>query len=107
MSLGVAGSQICNVHQLGQWGGDVHRDESRLGAKRCIERGAAPVFISEQAKGIFKVKDYPGIIDDLGYHVEIAAMVDESAKTISVQKVKRLSYEGATCARPKKIGANE
>jgi hypothetical protein len=71
-------------------------------AKRCIEKGEAPVFISEQAKAIFKIKDYPKVIDDLGYHVEVTATVDEAAKTISVREVKRLSYEGAACGRPKK-----
>ena len=29
-------------------------------------QGAAPVFISEQAKAMFDVKDYPTIKDDIG-----------------------------------------
>jgi hypothetical protein len=79
----------------------------RLYTSAASKKGAAPVFISEQVKAIFKIEDYPGVVNDLGYHVEIAAMVDESAKTISVRKGKRLSYEGATCARPKKIGTKK
>jgi hypothetical protein len=71
-------------------------------AKTCIEKGATPVFISEQAKAMFAVKNYPGVVADLGYHLEITATVDEAAHTISIQKVNRLSYEGASCARPKK-----
>ena len=71
-------------------------------AKTCIEKGATPVFISEQAKAMFAVKDYPGVVADLGYHLEIIAIVDEAAHTVSIQKVNRLSYEGAACARPKK-----
>src|SRR5437764_465248 len=51
-------------------------------AKQCIEKGIAPVFLSEQAKAMFTVKGYAGVIDDLGYHVEVQARVDEAAKTI-------------------------
>jgi len=68
-------------------------------AKSCIGKGAAAVFISEQAKAIFTVKDYPGVIDDLGYHVEVEAKVDERAKTISIVKVTRHEYQGASCSR--------
>ena len=67
----------------------------------CLEKGAAPVFISEQAKALFVVKGYSQVVEDLGYHVEITADLDEGAGTISVQKVKRLSYQGAACARPR------
>ena len=77
-------------------------------ARKCIENGAAPVFISEQAKAVFKVKDYPSVIDDLGYQVEVTATLDEVAKTISIQKVKRLSsYQGPACMRPKKPTAKQ
>jgi hypothetical protein len=70
-------------------------------ARKCIQEGAAPVFISEQARAVFTVKDHV-VLDDLGYHVEIQATVDAAAKTISDLKVKRLEYEGAACGRPKK-----
>ena len=70
-------------------------------AKKCIEKGEAPVFISEQAKAVFRVKDYPSVVEDLGYHVAVTATVDEAAKTISIKKVERLGYEGASCGRPK------
>jgi hypothetical protein len=71
-------------------------------ARMCLEKGAAPVFISEQAKAIFQVKDYSSIIGDLGYHLEIQGAVDEAAKTIAIRNVKRLAYQGAACARPRK-----
>lgn len=71
--------------------------------KTCLEKGVAPVFISEQARAIFAVKNYSAIIENLGYRLEISGSVDEAAKTISIQSVKRISeYEGAACARPKK-----
>lgn len=74
-------------------------------ARKCIEEGAAPVFISEQAKAIFQVKGSASVIDDLGYHVEVRATVDDAGKTITIQKVERLGYDGAACARPKKSAA--
>ena len=76
-------------------------------AKRCIEKGEAPVFISEQAKAIFKVKDYSFVLDQLGYHVEVTATVDDDAKTISVKNVTQLSHEGLACARPKKTSPSQ
>ena len=69
-------------------------------SKTCIEKkGAAPVFVSEQAKAVFTVKGYPGLIDDLGYHVQVEGSVDEAAKTIKIAKVTRLGYDGAACSR--------
>jgi hypothetical protein len=70
--------------------------------KRCIDEGVTPVFISEQAKALFEVKDYPAVKDDVGYHVELTGIVDETAKSISVRSVKRLSDTGALCGLPKK-----
>jgi hypothetical protein len=69
--------------------------------KSCIQKGAAAVFLSEQAKAMFKVKDYPDVIADLGWRLEITASLDEAAGTISIQKVNRLSYQGASCGRPR------
>ena len=49
-------------------------------AKRCIQNGSAPAFISEQAQAVFTVKDYPAVADDLGFRVEELAEVDEAAE---------------------------
>lgn len=68
----------------------------------CIKKGAAPVFLSEQAKALFVVKGYPALVDDLGYHMEIEGVIDEAAKTITVKKATRLGFDGAACARPRK-----
>jgi hypothetical protein len=72
-------------------------------ARQCIDKGAAAVFISEQAHAIYKVKDYASVVNDLGYRLELTGKLDETDKTISVQTVKRISeYQGAACARPRK-----
>lgn len=70
--------------------------------KRCLDEGAVPVFISEQAKAMFDVKDYAAVKDDAGYRVEVTGIVDEEAKTITVKSVKRLEAVALTCARPQK-----
>jgi hypothetical protein len=70
--------------------------------KKCLEDGATPVFISEQARAMFEVKDYPSVSSDVGYRVELTGVVDEQAKTISVRSVKRLSEVVQMCARPAK-----
>jgi hypothetical protein len=74
-------------------------------AKKCIEGGAEAVFIGEEAKAVYKVQDYPSVVDDLGWRLEINGTVDESAKTISVTSVKRLSAVVLSCQRPKKSGS--
>lgn len=70
--------------------------------KRCLRDGATPVFLSEQTKAMYEVKDYPSVIPDVGYHLELTGVVDEDAKTIAVRSVKRLSQVVQTCALPKK-----
>ena len=70
--------------------------------KKCLEEGAAAVFISEQAKAIFTVKDHPSVKEDVGYRVELTGAVDEAAGTIAVTSVKRLSEVVNICAVPQK-----
>jgi hypothetical protein len=70
-------------------------------AKKCIDEGTPAVFISEQGKELLLVKNYTAVTNDLGYHVEVTGEIDAASKTISVQSVKQLGYEGASCARPR------
>jgi len=70
-------------------------------AKKCIKDGTPAVFISETAKAIFIVQDYPDVLDDLGYRIEIQARVNESAKTIQIDKVKRLEPVKLSCGGEK------
>jgi len=68
-------------------------------SEQSIRKGQPPVFISEQAKAIFLVKDYPTVIDDLGYHLEIQARVSEDSKSVTIVSLKRLEYQGVACSR--------
>jgi hypothetical protein len=70
--------------------------------KKCLNEGAMPVFLSEQAKRMYVVTEHPAVIDDVGYHVEVTGVVDEDAGTIAVLSVKRLSAVPPTCGLPKK-----
>ena len=70
--------------------------------KRCLEEGATAVFISQQAKAIFAVKDHPTVKEDVGYRVELNGVVDEAAGTIAVTSVKRLEEVVNMCAVPQK-----
>jgi hypothetical protein len=76
-------------------------------AKRCIQKGSAPAFISEQAQAVFTVKDYPAVVEDLGFRVEVVADVDEAAKTLSIKKVTRLSEVVLACQRPRKAAPKQ
>jgi hypothetical protein len=108
---GAAGAQCSPVTWTG-WFSDIQCATARASqglygptnpecAKTCIQDGKAPVFISEQSKAIYKVTGYSGVVDDLGYHVEVTADLNSADKTISIRSVKRLSYEGAACQRKK------
>ena len=81
---------------------DTPRPNGTACVKKCLSEGAALVFISEQAKAVFEVRDRPAATDDVGYYVELTGTVDRAAKTISVQSVKRLSELTAMCVIPKK-----
>lgn len=70
--------------------------------KKCLEDGATPVFLSEQARDMYELTDYSNLIEDVGYRLELTGVVDEKAKTIAVSSVKRLSKVVQTCALPKK-----
>jgi hypothetical protein len=81
---------------------DTPRPNGTACVRKCLSEGAAPVFISEQAKAVFEVRDRPSVGDDVGYYVQVTGIVDPKAKTISVQSVKRLSETTAMCAAPKR-----
>jgi|SRR5579872_1525006 len=71
-------------------------------AEKCIKNGSAPVFISEQAKAMYKVVDYSGVVENLGWKLEITGTVNDDAKTVSVTSVKKLSEVVSKCYRPKR-----
>jgi hypothetical protein len=71
-------------------------------SRTCIEKGVAAVFISESGHEILKVTDYAGVKENLGFHVEITGTLDPASKTVSVKSVKQLSWDGASCSRPRK-----
>jgi hypothetical protein len=70
--------------------------------KRCLDDGEVSVFVSEEAKALFEVKDYPMVRDDVGYRVEVTGIMDETTKTITVTSVKRLEAVPIMCGRPVK-----
>ena len=41
--------------------------------KKCLGEGTPAVFISEQAKAVYEVRDYASAKDDVGFRVEIPA----------------------------------
>lgn len=75
--------------------------------RKCLNEGATPVFVSEQAKAMYEVKDHATLMDDLGYRLEVTGVVDEKAKTVSVRSVKRLSEIVQMCALPRKDKAKK
>ena len=74
--------------------------------KRCLLEGATPVFLGEQANAIFAVVGHASVKGDVGYRVEIVAMVDSGNKSIPVRSVKHLEPVASMCLLPKRIGAN-
>jgi hypothetical protein len=77
------------------------RPSNPVCARECIEKGDDAVFLSEQGKKSLKVRNYTSLAEDLGYHVEVKGVIDPTSKTIAIESVKRLSYDGASCSRPR------
>ena len=57
------------------------------------------VFIAEQERSIYIVKNYAGAKDDLGYKIEVTGTLDEESRAITVKSVKRLQPVSASCSR--------
>ena len=86
--------------------GEAPRPNGTPCVKKCLDDGSPAVFISEQAKAVYEVRDYPSVKNDVGYYLEIVGEVDENAKTVSVKSVKRLSEVTAMCLLPRKAAKN-
>jgi hypothetical protein len=71
-------------------------------SRRCLEDGAAAVFLSEQGRELWKVKGYAAAKNDLGYRIELTGSIDPGSQTFAVRSVKRMEYTGSQCARPRK-----
>jgi hypothetical protein len=82
--------------------GEAPRPNGTACVKKCLTEGSTAVFISEQARAIYEVRDYPSVKDDVGYYLEITGEVDDKAKTVSVKSVKRLSEVTSMCMAPRK-----
>lgn len=115
-SLGASSRESRNVETWTGWFSDKRcaraaaegesvRPNGTTCVKRCLDEGSIPVFLSEQSNAIYEVRDHSSVRDDVGYRVEISAVVDEKSKSISVRSVKRLSEVTALCLLPKKRGA--
>jgi hypothetical protein len=83
--------------------GEAPRPNGTACVKKCLAEGSPAVFISEQAKAVYEVRDYPSAAEFVGYRVEMTGKVDEKAKTVSITSVKRLSEVTAMCLLPKKV----
>jgi hypothetical protein len=70
--------------------------------KKCLDEGAAAVFVDPKARAMYRVKDYPEVKNYVGYFIELTGVIDAKAKTISVRSTKQLGEVVQMCARPPK-----
>jgi hypothetical protein len=83
--------------------GEEPRPNGTACVRKCLDEGSTAVFISEQAKAIYEVRDYGPVKEHVGYYLEITGDVNEKAKTVSVKSVRRLSEVTAMCLLPRKV----
>lgn len=69
--------------------------------KRCLDEGATPVFVDPKGRAMYEVKAPASVKDDVGYYLEVTGVVDEKAKTISIESAKRLGDVIQMCGRKK------
>ena len=55
--------------------------------KKCIEKGAKMVFVSDADKSVWSVDNPEALTEHLGHHVTIEAHVNAEAKSVHVAKV--------------------
>jgi hypothetical protein len=68
-------------------------------AKQCLAKGSPLVFLDERGKALYTVKGYSDPMGDMGYHLEVTGTLDDDAKTLTIDSVKRLEYMPASCSR--------
>ena len=67
-------------------------------AKKCVKEGSPLGFVDEHAKTFIVVSNPDRVMDDIGYRVEIAAVMTTDKK-LEVQSVKHLAAINAMCGR--------
>lgn len=72
--------------------------------KKCLDEGATPVFVDPKAGRMYDVVGYAAVNDDVGYYLEVEAIVDGKAKTIAIRSTKRLGDVIQMCGRKKPSG---
>ena len=55
--------------------------------KKCIEKGAKMVFVSDEDKGVWGVDNPEALAGHEGHHVTIQAHVDKEKKSVHVESV--------------------
>lgn len=69
--------------------------------KKCLDDGAAAVFVDPKARAMYEVRDYVAGKDDVGFYLEVKGVLDPKAKTIAIESVKRLGEVVQMCGRKK------
>lgn len=68
--------------------GAKHAGTGAACAKKCIEGGMQPVFVSEKDKAVLKIDNPDAVKSALyGSHVKVTGTVDESAKSVHIDSI--------------------
>src|SRR5271163_354561 len=65
--------------------------------KKCIDGGAKPVFVDDAKKTVYTIDDPDSVKGHEGHHVSVVAKVNDTDKTIHIDKVTMLA-QGATAS---------
>ncbi len=61
-------------------------------AKKCIEGGAAAVFVSDESKDVLKIANQDAIKGHEGHHVKVSGTVENG--TLTIQNVEMAAEKG-------------
>ena len=62
--------------------------------KKCIDGGAKPVFVDDAKKTVYTIDDPDSVKGHDGHHVSVIAKVNDTDKTIHIDKVTMLADQG-------------
>jgi hypothetical protein len=67
--------------------GAQHAGSGAMCVKKCVERGAAPVFVDEAKKEVWTIENPEAVKGFYGDHVTVTAKADANKKSIHIDTI--------------------
>ena len=91
-AFGTIAASAADSSKLNGWISDSmcaakHAGTGAACAKKCIEGGAAPVFVDEANKAVWTIDNPDSVKGFYGDHVSVTAKADEAKKSVHIEAI--------------------